>query len=295
MPTVRRIPDPYPTLEAAAADAQSGDVILLAPGTYGHSAHITFPAVSFIGESGNITDTIIQCDSYGKRLYVHDADFNGTLLIEGININVKQDWQGMFNFKLGSTAVVHFNKVLRTGSRTQGCWTEFSNGSDKVVNLRMTYCSSPLVQYNTSIVPFNLDYSRDSTVQITNTYMAEDVTTLGTVPLDELAFHEHDVVTTTTAGYGHLEGAFLGVDYALTPTKRIAGVIDTPADPTAISVYRFRVHANDGLMLDAARIHPDAEGVWSFENLPTDIMYYIAVVPPEGYQPQLIGPYNPAD
>ena len=78
-------------------------------------------------------------------------------------------------------------------------------------------------------------------------------------------------------------------------TISIAGTIEiSTVSPDDVQVKLYRA-TTDGMEDDAwDSTTPDpTTGNWSFESLSTDTSYYVAIVPPEGYEPKLIGPYKP--
>ncbi|MFO7652806.1 MAG: FlgD immunoglobulin-like domain containing protein [Candidatus Krumholzibacteriia bacterium] len=81
---VLNVPSAYPTIAAAVAAADSGDVVVIARGRYREADLIVRPAVSIRGATGIASDVVIDAEGRGRVLICRNV--RGNTEIEGITL-----------------------------------------------------------------------------------------------------------------------------------------------------------------------------------------------------------------
>ena len=313
MPTVRSVPNPYATIATALAAADPGDTLLLEPGYYGSAITINKPVHIKV----NTTD-VINNKAYISGEYVQGGD-NRTLnlsfaydpnvpevLIEGLTVygyynSNSYITNGCIAVNAGDTRVIFSRCVIESPYSTNN--TSYLNKSRFVYvpsglcNLQFINCtrhqrteSGVITGYTYCDIEQNVTNPASSVVfEKSVIYSAPTTSTLST---GSLALWADDSVRADTEGYGVEYGSWLIDNYA--NFYRVAGTVSIPtADPMSVEVQLFYA-TNTGLKrYSAAVTYPDAAGNWEFNYLSPGDRYYVALVPPAGYKPELMGPYDP--
>ena len=289
MATVRRVPDYYTTIQAAIDSADEGDTILVAPGSYNTSYLSITKAVHLVSEV--VGGATLFCDVYRYctlSFYMSSATIP-VMLIEGFNITSTAQLSGTLAIgRPGNSSAGSFPPALKVLSSRNNFNTPKlvylgNDQSNKTFNVDFYNCSS------------NTNSSSASSPANTYLNFYSCYSPNPTITDADIIVGSADVVDTPTVGYGVDYGVLMADQFATTPYK-IAGVVTiNGVSPDAIQIKLYR--ANEEGMENAAWANetPDpTTGAWSFDYLPTDHQYYVAVVPPAGNEPKLIGPYTPA-
>ena len=293
MPTIRRVPDPYITIQAAHDAANPGDTILIAPGTYARVVGNKF--VHLIGD----TDDPIN----NPVLIQNGTGFSGTSIVWSFPSNTVGEWwtEGI-TCGYGSSDVK--GAVYLTGNWPVGMrWVAnrciFSGATiidDSTTPIGITWYNVQQVAGGISTNLFYIKGTADNSIILEKTRIL-------LIPISVSNFSDTepelwldwvtDVVNADTVDYGPAYGEFLFADTPL--PYRIAGTIEfynASPDDTQVKLYKA---ATNG-MEDTAwsnRAPDPTTGAWEFNYLPSDGSYYVAIVPPAGYEPKLLGPYTP--
>ena len=280
MPTTRAVPVPYPTIQDAYDDADFGDTILLEPGTY-PGLYMTKP-VNIVGN----TD-----DPCSSPVVLGVNPVNGYSILLSIS-----SW--------GSVPSILFEAITPDYSGTNFGVVSSHNATNPIIvnrcNLTTLTGASRIVDGNSCDLSMKLISCTRTNVgrvrQLVNpTEIWVDKCEFLTAPYDEgWNVFVDDSVRSPTVGYGCAYGEFLRDQYGGAPF-RIAGVADIDnASPDQVQVQLFIADTLGMKRTSWTVTTPDpTTGEWSFDYLPTDKTYYVALVPPEGYRPKLIGPYTP--
>ena len=291
MPTPRRVPDIYPTIYDAYAACADGDTIDLSPGTY----HVGM-------ENGGVWSMRFNKNINVRGLGATPAEvvLYGKYGVIGISANITADMH-FENLTLSLTSggdiiqyengivpsgSMYLNKCVTSGSHT--LWQTISSNASFSYNLYLVNCDLSMgsLYISPGSPNFKMYWLACAGTVVPNN--AE-----GGAPLTEDNLGTIDIQPVGTVGYGSAYGGPLdlnALDY------RIAGTVAIDnASPADTHISLFKADVSNGIAQSAfLTTTPDATtGAWEFNYLPSDVSYYVAVVPPAGYRPELIGPYDP--
>ena len=163
-----RVPQDYPTIQAAVNAARSGDVVLVAPGTYGDVVHqpggmdttrcavVMKSGITLRGSGPGVT--IIDADSLGRG--IHCGNVTGSMIRD---LTVREAWaevhgSGIFLTEASSVAIFNCEIThnydggiiyfLQSGGAMSSC-TITNNKAKQGGGLAIEFGSSPQVQFCT--------------------------------------------------------------------------------------------------------------------------------------------------
>jgi hypothetical protein len=316
MGTIRRVPEPYPTIESAVSAAVVGDAVVIAAGVYelATSAPIVVnKRVHLVAEGSAASETVIRRLSSADMpiLSLAFASPPGEVtLIEGITLHGHNSTLGVENLILGG-GELWLNRVsaARTNSAGEPGAANHLHGivgrqscseSKEATRARLTHCAG------SSLVGKNF-YPGD-TVEVIATILPYAGTFLYVTnhcagrgpPLRPV----YDWVAAPAEGYGpgygeSLAPQFQGLAYRLAGSEILAAP-DSPADA---QILLYRETAYQSGRMEAFRwmeTAPDPiTGEWEFRYLPTldsagnPQRYAVAINPPECYGGELLRWYPP--
>ena len=288
MPTVRAVPGYYTTIQAAHDAAEDGDTILIEPGEY-KAIHFT----KHVHVKGNTDDPINNpvciggCtpNSTAYRSYVQISGCDADRWFEGVTFVADGNARGVVEFRnaFGSEEHIYFHRCNFKYGYMRLFDGYYSTGTPQIV------CSN-------CYIPNTYKKCQYFGAGSSAVFLACD-------GLDETPPYGTDVPA----------NFFLGIDYLIQGTEQygaeyggwfypgfapeiyaIAGsvVLDGPLDAVELKLYRTTDTGAESCAW--ATTYPDAEtGHWRFDYLPTNHQYYVSLIPPAGYKPELLGPYVP--
>ena len=325
MPTIRRVPEVYPTIQSAHDDAADGDTVLIAPGNYRNGADAMLvwrKRVHIKGDGDNPADVLLgqTYDGFtGPALDLRlPSGTVGDLWIEGVYLMQGERGYGAINVRNNyyfPQGTVWLNRAIiscGTGGDTYLLRSEYAEGDYRirayhcwfrlyhddrpplVVNNSLT---SSVVLYKCSVTPLNDPYQG---VRIYNNTLVNNGTNMA--PL--IAEWVHDCALEPTDQYGPAFGEWYAPQW-LGHAYRIAGSETLEPgdalDQTQIALYRETAYQTG--LLEPTRwlqTSPDpASGEWEFRYLPTTDSagnpqrYAVQINPPECYQAELLRWYTP--
>lgn len=296
MPTIRRVPELYPTIAAAMSAAVAGDTILLKPSATPYAIGGTYPKVVHI--KGDTTDPvgnpcIIQPTGlgYGTNQWLPvgagDIWWEGIKMLPstyqrvGLNKLTSGKWRFSRCYFARSGVEWHFSfDTFISPAPTADAWfyqcqfegraadgTEFIDGWSGRIEAWNCYLPNR---------PWN--GARNTPV-----------------------ISADNSVSVPTAGYGPAYGdwmapQWMGAAYAIGGKLRLGPGVD----PTTSRISLFRRLATgfpeQVAWATTTPSPPDSDsyGTWLFEYLPTDHQYYVSIIPPAGHAPVMHGPYVPS-
>jgi hypothetical protein len=283
MATIRRVPEVYPTIQAAHDAAAAGDTILIAPGTY----PITSFSNKLVHIKGDADDplSVVLTTSNNFSLGYTGAE---PQWVEGVRINLG------YSDELVVAGTHVLNRVDFGGAPFTGI-----TASNAGVSLRMLNCNN---QGRPVSYMFQGWFGAGS-IEVIKSRLRTDI-----LSTQLHWFAVADYVTTPTEGYGPAYGEwyapqFEGRAYGFGNTLLLA---DGQHDRAQILLYRV---LDDGGPDSPAALEryawlttrPDpVTGYWEFRYLPTlradgsPQRYAYTIWTPEGYGPQTHGRYLPA-
>lgn len=292
MPTIRKVPEIYPTLQEAHDAASPGDTILIAPGSY---MPITMTKVVHL--KGDTTDPVNNPVHIGNGadyrgyFYLYPSSNSGISdwWIEGVAIQPDPNQVGAFNIWNGpqwpAGLRVTFNRCwLRpryalgyaynnTGAprlRFLNCW---GNCNNQLAWFAAAGCSVEFAGHRADNAPY----------------------AISSVP-GLITANDHRIGP--AVGYGPGYGDWYADQFMTGEVFRIPGTVKPRAgdSPDAWELRLYRVGTN-GLPERVPWLvaNPDPiTGEFVFEWLPTDHTYWVALAPGPGYEPIWRGPYIPS-
>lgn len=285
MATVRGVPVPYPTVQAAHDAASIGDAIIIAPGTYSAGVRLT-KAVHLIGDT---TDPCARPIVLGKSpttvygsisLAIPSTawgDLNA-VLIEAIT----PDYGGN-NFYLEST-----QDATRT-VLVNRCNLTTATGANRIVDGNGADLGMRLLQCTRTVAGRVQQLSAPSRIEHFGCQLL-------TAPVNEgWAYFYDDSVRSATAGYGCGYGDLLRSQY-VGQAMRLWGQIILPPgiDRSLARVKVFRDVSGAPESTAWATATPDpVTGEWDLPYMPTDHTYWVQRIMPSGYAHRIDGPYQP--
>ena len=303
MPTIRHVPVYYATIADAIAAADPGDTLLLDPGVYSNWVMYISKPVHIKANTNDVYGNQVRFNgghynSYNDNStlvfsFAYDADVP-QVIIEGIVVSSMTGGNpgyepSCIKLKSPGTQFV-FNKCVIEGpdySVTYQHFCDIPDGNKVLFN----NCSRPAVD---GTGPSNeiTDVGVNSEIMFTGCFMEFQAPWVEGGIESSMAVWADDSVRTATEGYGIDYGSWI-LDNTDAISYRIAGKIAGDISPEVVQV-RLYVAEPGGITPCAWSVtNPDVDGNWGFEYLPIDAKYYVAIIPPEGYQPELIGPYDP--
>lgn len=109
-PAIIRVPQDKPTIQSAIDSAQSGDVILVSPGTYNERINITYKSISIIGENPNTTIIDgMNANATAVRIAVctHVTIANLTIKSAGLPQPPEMEPSGIFLYNANNTVIAN--------------------------------------------------------------------------------------------------------------------------------------------------------------------------------------------
>jgi hypothetical protein len=300
--TIRKVPEIYPTIQAAHDAAAAGDTVLISPGTYApvkmtkpiHLIGDTLDPVGNPVQIGNGTNTPgLACT--GIYINIPAQSVATDMLVEGIKfanssnsgwntIQVSPSWPTKLRMRI--------NRCLFSHADYGACIFAGNSSSTGSVELRVEYCTVTNLRNGIgtwwsgpSLAGNMVDVLRTQTVKslvIPNT--------------SGWASALCDQVLVATANYGANYGQFLRPQYEGV-AYTIPGQIVLP-DGIDRSTTRVRLYREIGGQIEVLpwvlTVPDPVTGEWVFRYLPTDQRFWVQTVPPQGYRPRIDGPYVPA-
>ena len=298
MPTIRRVPEFYSTIQAAHNAANTGDVVLVAPGVYGDTSSrpnlVWTKQVHLIGDTTDPINNPVTIIG-GEAVEINISSGSGILLFEGIRFHGGYGDRraiGILGWP-GTGLQLFMNRCAYDQFESaDGDWI-YARTSNPL-KIRMDNCSELHDPAPSSGSPgYDISNYAANEVSVAKQKCYSTSMSWWSNP-GSWAVYNVDSVVANTEGYGAQYGGWYKDQYITNP-YRLAGIVDIEnASPADVQIKLFL--SSNGIMNNTASfiIAPDpTTGEWSFEYLPTDKTYYVALVPPEGYRPKLIGPYTP--
>ena len=282
MGEMRRVPSHYPTIAAARDAANAGDVIVCEEGhtEAWDSIHWT-KAVSLVAEvPGTVTiNNSTSNDFRYARVFLNISDAEGQdyILFEGIYFEGRYGSLFSSYTRYGITGAFPLSLTVLVNKCSGDYGTNsLTAGIGPPANVR--FINHKYGRPACSAEPGVTSYVK---CQLNDTLV------------DSCNGGETDIVTAYTEGYGATFGESLVSQFLDTP-YRIAGVA-AGLSPESAKIRLFREDANGNLESAAWQetFSDPTTGEWEFKYLPNTHRYFVTLVPPAGYKPELMGPYDP--
>lgn len=284
MATVRAVPIPYPTPQAAHDAAQIGDTIVIAPGS--HPGVRLTKAVHIVGDTMDpcargVVLGVFPGGSYSSiSLAIPSTNWGtlSTVLIEAVT----PDWNGT-NFAVeaahDATKTVLVNR----------CNLTTATGADRLVDGNSADLGMRLLQCTRTVSGRVQQLSAPSRIEHFGCQLL-------TAPVNEgWALFVDDSVRTPTTGYGCAYGEMLRAQFMGEPL-RLWGqiVLPTGEDRSAARVRIYRSVNGQPERVPWVEVTPNpVTGGWDVPYLPTSYTYWVQRIMPTGYAHRIDGPYQP--
>ena len=279
MATVRAVPVPYATIQAAHDAADAGDTILIEPGDY---AAISITKQVHI--KGNTDDPVNNPVHVGGiRSYLYFTGCGADRWVEGVTLSNDPNASAIviFNGTYSSSEKIYFHRcTFKTGSN------RLMYGSSSTPHIVCTNC-----YLNTSL---RVCDSFDAGATCVFLACDGDSATLpygSSVPAD--FFLGVDFLIQGTEDYGNEYGGWFYPTFE-PQIYTIAGSVTLDGELDTVEVKLYRATDTGAESCAWITTYPDAgSGAWRFDYLPITHQYYVSLIPPVGYKPELLGPYVP--
>lgn len=298
-----RVPSQYATPAAAIADAAPGDVVLLAPGSYGRF-DVPKP-VHVVADTTDVYGAPVEIIGEDNSDAVRVTATGGQVVLEGLLLRSQAGPIYDFAFRAGAGADVLLNRcaieIAPSGTWSGHHYPVGLLGAN--IRVRLQNCS----RRDTAAWYWDVVNVTDPASRI-GFYATEWLKEApGSSPLapGEIAEWVDDTVRETTPGYGVEYGEWL-LPQLLEGAYRVAGTetLEPRDSPEDVQILLFRETAyQSGKMQRYAWLEttPDpVTGEWEFEYLPTTDSvgnpqrYAVGINRPECYPAELLRWYTPA-